>query len=58
MKCVCHDIDFGEIKQKICDLKLKSIHECLKHINFGKKCKLCVPYIEKILEENVNGNSK
>ena len=49
-KCVCHDINFVDIKKYIIENNIKSI-KALQVANIcSTKCKMCKPYLELLLQ--------
>jgi len=54
-KCVCNDITFEEMKNIMKENNLKSIEELIKIKSVASNCKLCLPYIKKMIE---TGNTK
>ncbi|HMQ69407.1 MAG TPA: (2Fe-2S)-binding protein [Ignavibacteria bacterium] len=48
-KCVCFDTTFLEMKNIMKTNDLKNIDELRKIKEVGTNCKLCVPYIEKMI---------
>lgn len=49
-KCVCFDTTFKEMKSILKKNDLKNIDELRKVKEVGTNCKLCVPYIEKMIQ--------
>lgn len=48
-KCVCFDTTFKEMKSIMKKYDLKNLNELRKVKEVGTNCKLCVPYIEKMI---------
>ncbi len=48
-RCICSDITFAELKDIADSTKSDSIDELKQHAQFGQNCKLCHPYVEKML---------
>ncbi|HEX8551660.1 MAG TPA: (2Fe-2S)-binding protein [Abditibacteriaceae bacterium] len=46
--CLCFDVSFEELKAAIEQTGARNCDELRTHIQFGEKCQLCVPYVEKI----------
>jgi hypothetical protein len=52
-RCICFNKTFKELK------KIADLHGCItitdlkKYAIFSENCKLCVPYIEKMLETGI-----
>ena len=49
-KCICFDIPFELMKKTADAHRCKTIEDIRRHLPFGEKCKLCRPYVEKMLE--------
>ena len=49
-KCVCFDTTFKMMKSIMKKYDLKKIDELRKVKEVGTNCKLCVPYIEKMIK--------
>lgn len=49
-KCICFDITFRELKEISIINNCKSLQELKAYAIFSEKCKLCSPYIQKMLE--------
>jgi len=49
-KCICFDTTFLEIKMKAKEKNCVTIQDVQQHLLFGQKCKLCHPYIARMLE--------
>ena len=49
-RCICFDVKFSEVKKIMEENDLKTIEEIQKLIDVSKNCKLCRPYIEKMIE--------
>ena len=49
-QCVCHEITFAEIKRIATEKHLKSVKEIEENRIACTNCKLCVPYVELMLE--------
>jgi bacterioferritin-associated ferredoxin len=48
-KCVCYDMTFQELKEIMKKNDLKTIEELRKIKPVGTNCKLCVPYIKRMI---------
>ncbi len=48
--CVCNKISFRELKEIFEANKCKNIDDLRKHTLFSTKCKLCLPYVNKMIE--------
>lgn len=51
MKCICQNIYLYEIIDYIKENNL-SLEEALELEFFGQYCKLCIPYLERLLKTN------
>lgn len=49
-RCVCYNVKFAEIKKIMDDNGFTTIEEVQSLIDVSKNCKLCRPYIEKMME--------
>jgi bacterioferritin-associated ferredoxin len=49
-RCICHEITFAEIKRVATEKKLGRIKEIQENKIACTNCKLCVPYVELVLE--------
>lgn len=49
-RCICRNITFKEILSLL--EGEKDFNIALQKVQFGDKCKLCHPYIKKVLETN------
>lgn len=48
-KCVCHDILFAHLKKIADEQDSHSIEELQQHIEFGHQCRLCHPFVRRML---------
>lgn len=56
-KCICYDTTFKEMKEIMEKNDLKTLRDLQQYIDVGLNCKLCVPYIEKMIETGRTGFS-
>lgn len=49
-KCVCHDIEFTEIKKFIHENRVQSVKGLQAVELCSTKCKMCEPYVELVLK--------
>ncbi len=49
-RCVCHEITFAEIKRIASEKHLSSVKEIEENRIACTNCKLCIPYVELVLE--------
>lgn len=50
IKCVCSDILFSEMKKIAEKHGVSSADKLREFVTFGVNCKLCLPYVEKLLK--------
>jgi len=48
-RCVCYDKTFAELKRIADEHSCKSVEGLQRHVEFGLKCKLCHPYVRRML---------
>lgn len=48
--CLCYNRSFAELKAIADRCGVKSIEQLQEHIDFGLNCRLCHPYVRKMLE--------
>lgn len=49
-RCICHKITFTQLKRLAEEEGLKTVYEIRDRGLASSKCKLCEPYVEKLLE--------
>ena len=49
-RCVCFDKTFAELKAVANSVEAGTLEELQKHVVFGQNCKLCHPYVRRMLE--------
>ncbi|MCS7083231.1 MAG: (2Fe-2S)-binding protein [Bacteroidetes bacterium] len=49
-RCVCHDRTFAELWQIVQTYGARSIAELQRHVAFGYRCRLCHPYVVRMLQ--------
>ena len=49
-KCICFDMSFSQMKKTMNDRNIRSIEEFRKIKPVATNCKLCLPYINKMIE--------
>lgn len=49
-KCICNDITFEEMNERVKEYKIKGIEDLRKIMTVASNCKLCLPYINKMIE--------
>lgn len=49
-KCICSNLTFIEMKRIMKEKNLHSIEELKSHIPVAENCRLCVSYINKMIE--------
>lgn len=50
VKCICYDTTFEEMKKIMEENNLTTIDELRKFKTIAANCKLCVPYIKRMIE--------
>jgi len=50
IKCVCSDILFSEMKKVAEKHSISNPDKLREYVTFGVNCKLCLPYVKKMLE--------
>lgn len=48
-RCVCFDLTFDRLKETAETHDCKTISELQTVVHFGQQCRLCHPYVEKML---------
>jgi NAD(P)H-nitrite reductase large subunit len=49
--CVCYEVSFARMKRLIDGHGLATIDDLRAHVEFGLKCGMCLPYVERIFRE-------
>lgn len=49
-RCICYNVTFEEIKKLMNEKHLKTIEDIQMHIEVSQNCKLCRPYILKMID--------
>ena len=49
-RCLCFEQRFADLKCVAHQTGSKTISELQDHIDFGKNCQLCHPYVKRMLE--------
>lgn len=49
-RCVCYDRTFAELKAIAEQHDCTTIEELQQHVEFGLNCRLCHPYVRRMLE--------
>ncbi len=49
-RCVCFNQPFENLKCLMELKNLKTFEELKREVVFGEKCKMCVPYVKKMIE--------
>lgn len=49
-RCLCFARSFAELREVAADTGATTLPELQKHIEFGKKCRLCHPYVRRMLQ--------
>lgn len=48
-RCICFQKTFSSLKEVARSMKCDSVEQLQKHEVFGQKCKLCRPYVRRML---------
>lgn len=54
-KCICNNISFKDLKEIAVCNNVKNIEELCSFVTVAANCKLCAPYIIKMLESGKTG---
>ena len=49
-RCICFEVEFSSLRRIAEKTGAKSIEELQEHITFGKRCRLCHPYVKRMLK--------
>lgn len=49
-RCICFNVKFADVKKIMNDKRFNTLEEVQTVIDVSKNCKLCRPYIEKMIE--------
>lgn len=49
-RCVCFNVKFADVKKIMDDKRFNTLEEVQTVIDVSKNCKLCRPYLEKMLQ--------
>ncbi len=49
-RCICYQKTFASLKQVAEKTESLSIQALQEHSDFGKNCRLCLPYVKRMLE--------
>ncbi|HKK20593.1 MAG TPA: (2Fe-2S)-binding protein [candidate division Zixibacteria bacterium] len=49
-RCVCFDKTFRELREIAARMGAKSVEQLQSHVEFGKNCGLCLPYVRLMLQ--------
>lgn len=49
-RCVCYQKTFDALKQVAKETESTSVHMLQEHTDFGKNCRLCIPYVRQMLK--------
>jgi bacterioferritin-associated ferredoxin len=52
-RCVCFDVRFAELKEMAERTGARSVPELQEHIEFGRNCHLCHPYVRLMLQSGL-----
>ncbi len=48
-RCQCFQTTFDELKQVAAETGSQSVEELQQHVEFGVRCRLCHPYVRRML---------
>ena len=48
-RCVCFQVLFSELKQRALKTGAGTIEELQREVDFGLRCRLCHPYVRRML---------
>lgn len=48
--CLCFEASFASLKKVAAANHCHSVEELQQHAEFGKRCRLCHPYVKKMLQ--------
>lgn len=49
-RCVCFQQTFSSLKVIASETGANSVAQLQEHVTFGKNCKLCRPYVDRMLD--------
>jgi len=49
-RCICYNIKFTDVKKIMDENGFKTIEEVQSVVDVSKNCKLCRPYLEKMIQ--------
>ena len=49
-RCLCFNKKFSQIKEIVDKNNIRDITELKKYVLFGDNCRLCLPYVERMLK--------
>lgn len=49
-RCVCYDVRFANLREVADRTDARSIAALQRHVEFGRACRLCHPYVRRMLE--------
>jgi bacterioferritin-associated ferredoxin len=49
-RCICYNVKFADVKKIMDDNGFNTLEEVQSVIDVSKNCKLCRPYLEKMLQ--------
>lgn len=52
-RCICHQILFSELRAMAHDKGFTQIEDFQRESICSTKCKLCIPYIKRMLQEGI-----
>lgn len=49
-RCYCFQVTFAEMKEIAARHDAETVGQLQKHLDFGRQCELCHPYVRRMLE--------
>lgn len=49
-RCQCFQRTFAELREVASETGASSVEELQQHVDFGRRCQLCHPYVRRMLE--------
>lgn len=48
-RCYCYEVRFARLKRVVEETGAESVAALQEHVEFGKNCRLCHPYVRQML---------
>ena len=49
-RCICFQMPFSDLKKVAVSKSCDTVETLQRHVVFGQKCKLCRPYVRRMLD--------